>query len=106
MGKRLRMAKKLDYIAPRGDRVRISLALLLASVALLLSDALLFLHSFGFHFLSLWLCLSIASYVLVFIALVILLKELCRNRFFTAVLFFIVTLLILADCICFAVVTY
>ncbi|MDE7395069.1 MAG: hypothetical protein K2M95_02975 [Clostridiales bacterium] len=96
----------MDYIAPRGDRVRISLALLLTAVALLLSDVLLLLQHFGVHSLVLWLSLSVASYVLLFVALAILLKELCRNRFFSAVVIFIVTLLIVANCIFVAVVTF
>ena len=106
MGKRLYISKKLDFHAPRGDRQRISLGLLLASVALLLSDLLLLLQSMGVHEFALWLSATVVSGVLLFIALAVLVKELCRNRFFSAVLVFIATLLITANGICVAVVTF
>ena len=106
MGKRLYIAKKLDYIAPRGDRLRISIALLLASCALLLTDLLLLLQSFGVQNFALWLSANIVCFTLLAVSLAVLFKELCRNRFFSAVLIFIATLLITANGICVAVVTF
>ena len=105
MGKKLYIAKKLDFHAPRGDRNRIAFALLLSSVALLLSDLLLLLQSLGVERFSLWLSVNIVTFVLLFVALAVLCKELCRNRFFSAVMVFIATLLITANGICVAVIT-
>ena len=106
MGKRLYLAKKLDFNAPHGDRQRISLALLLTSIALVCADILLFLRAFGVRLFALWLSVSTASFVLLFVALAVLTKELCRNRFFSAVVVFIATLLVTAGCIAVAVATH
>lgn len=105
MGRKLRAAKKLDYVMPKGDRIRIDAAEWLAFGAWLLSVLLLLLHAKDSASFALWLTVCVASGAALLAATAILLKELFRNRFFTAVVAFIFDLLVIAAYVCIIIVT-